>query len=179
VGASRSTSAFRGKQTQNELDSQIPVTHCRHDLLAECRILLLHGLLHLLGWDHELGPEEADSMAAAERQLLAELGWQGSGLISAGNAATDSSTSAAAAADGEVSNSQPHRSCMHRHGCVTCPSNTEKAGMSLPTWCYQGSLCPKTVCSLHSRKTLQVGRTTSRPLLCRHLYLYDTAFTGS
>ena len=74
----------------------------RHDLLTECRILLLHGLLHLLGWDHELGHEEADSMAAAERQLLAELGWQGDGLISA---------SSVDAADGEVSCSQPPQSC--------------------------------------------------------------------
>ena len=50
-------------------------------------------------------------MAAAERQLLAELGWQGNGLISAGSAATDGDQSAAAAAEGEVSDSQPDRSC--------------------------------------------------------------------
>ncbi len=47
-------------------------------------------------------------MAAAERRLLAELGWQGDGLISTGNATADGDQSAVAAADGEVSDSQPH-----------------------------------------------------------------------
>ena len=48
----------------------------RHTLLDECRILLVHGLLHLLGYDHEAGAEEAASMERAERLILSRLGWQ-------------------------------------------------------------------------------------------------------
>ncbi|GIL44181.1 hypothetical protein Vafri_1716, partial [Volvox africanus] len=54
-----------------------------HSLLDECRILLVHGLLHLVGYDHERGREAHEAMAAEERAVLAELGWQGKGLIAA------------------------------------------------------------------------------------------------
>lgn len=36
--------------------------------------LVVHGTLHLLGYDHEEGEEEAQTMEAAERRALAELG---------------------------------------------------------------------------------------------------------
>ncbi|BDA50944.1 probable endoribonuclease YbeY at N-terminal half [Coccomyxa sp. Obi] len=52
-----------------------------YDLLDECRVLLVHGLLHLLGYDHEIGVEESMAMAAAERHILDALGWKGEGLI--------------------------------------------------------------------------------------------------
>ena len=52
------------------------VLACRYGLLDECRVLLVHGLLHLLGYDHEAGDADAAAMAAAERQLLRALGWQ-------------------------------------------------------------------------------------------------------
>ena len=42
----------------------------------ECRILLLHGMLHLLGHDHELGDEEAESMAEQEHDIMQSLGWK-------------------------------------------------------------------------------------------------------
>lgn len=42
-------------------------------------------------------------MAAAERQLLADLDWQGDGLVGSASAAAEGGTSPAAAADGEVS----------------------------------------------------------------------------
>ncbi|GIL87325.1 hypothetical protein Vretifemale_15410, partial [Volvox reticuliferus] len=54
-----------------------------HSLLDECRILLVHGLLHLAGHDHERGREAHEAMAAEERAVLAELGWKGKGLIAA------------------------------------------------------------------------------------------------
>ena len=41
-------------------------THATH--------LIVHGMLHLLGYDHELGNEEAEEMEAIERQALAALG---------------------------------------------------------------------------------------------------------
>lgn len=43
-----------------------------HPLAAEVRILLVHGLMHLLGHDHLEDDERAD-MAAAENELLAAL----------------------------------------------------------------------------------------------------------
>ncbi len=56
-----------------------------HPLAAEVRVLLAHGLLHLLGYDH-IEPDERAQMAAAEEQLLealpAEPEWPtSSGLI--------------------------------------------------------------------------------------------------
>lgn len=36
--------------------------------------LIVHGVLHLLGYDHELGEVEAEAMEAIERAALADLG---------------------------------------------------------------------------------------------------------
>jgi len=40
---------------------------------AEVRLLLTHGVLHLLGYDHERSPAEARSMFRRQRDLLARL----------------------------------------------------------------------------------------------------------
>lgn len=48
-----------------------------HTLKDEVRVLMLHGLLHLAGFDHE---QDAGQMAARERELRSELGLRG-GLI--------------------------------------------------------------------------------------------------
>ena len=45
------------------------------------QILMVHGVLHLLGYDHETSNDEHTEMAAAERKLLTRLGWSGVGLI--------------------------------------------------------------------------------------------------
>jgi len=54
-----------------------------HSLLDECRILLIHGVLHLLGYDHEDGEDEAREMHDAEIAVLKRLGYDSvdSGLI--------------------------------------------------------------------------------------------------
>lgn len=52
-----------------------------HELRDELRILMVHGVLHLLGYDHETGDDDHAEMAAAERKLLKRLGWRGEGLI--------------------------------------------------------------------------------------------------
>ena len=44
-----------------------------HDLATEFRVLALHGLLHLLGYDHE-NDIDADTMEALEARILARLG---------------------------------------------------------------------------------------------------------
>lgn len=51
-----------------------------HDLHTELRVLLVHGLLHLLGHDHELPGQDA-SMAEAEDTLLRALGVPQVGLV--------------------------------------------------------------------------------------------------
>jgi rRNA maturation RNase YbeY len=44
---------------------------------VEVRTLLIHGLLHLLGYDHERAPAEARRMKAKERELSAFLAGAG------------------------------------------------------------------------------------------------------
>lgn len=45
-----------------------------HSEEVELRVLLVHGVLHLLGYDHELGPRQAAVMKKWEGQLLGRLG---------------------------------------------------------------------------------------------------------
>jgi len=52
-----------------------------HDLRTELRVLMVHGVLHLTGHDHELGPQEYAEMARAEQALMTTLKWEGEGLI--------------------------------------------------------------------------------------------------
>lgn len=40
---------------------------------SEIRRLLVHGFLHLLGYDHETGPKEAASMRRKERECIRAL----------------------------------------------------------------------------------------------------------
>jgi probable rRNA maturation factor len=47
-----------------------------HDLLTEVRVLLVHGLCHLLGYDHEQDDEAAE-MRALEARLLGGIGLVG------------------------------------------------------------------------------------------------------
>ena len=42
--------------------------------VEELHVLLVHGLLHLCGWDHVHSDEEAEEMEARERELLAGYG---------------------------------------------------------------------------------------------------------
>ena len=44
-----------------------------HDLRREIAILLVHGILHLLGFDHERGAPEARRMKVKERAILKSL----------------------------------------------------------------------------------------------------------
>ncbi|KAL8519561.1 hypothetical protein ACS0TY_010477 [Phlomoides rotata] len=52
-----------------------------HTLIDEIRILMVHGLLHLIGFDHELSHEVEKEMENEEEFLLKALGWKGKGLI--------------------------------------------------------------------------------------------------
>ncbi len=44
-----------------------------HPFVREIEILLIHGLLHLLGYDHERSPSEARRMRRKEQQFLKRL----------------------------------------------------------------------------------------------------------
>jgi rRNA maturation RNase YbeY len=46
----------------------------KHSPLRELDVLLVHGFLHLMGFDHEKGPKEAARMARAEKRLLGRVG---------------------------------------------------------------------------------------------------------
>jgi probable rRNA maturation factor len=50
-------------------------------LEEELGILLVHGILHLLGYDHEGIPEEAARMKSKEQEILVHLGFGGTRLI--------------------------------------------------------------------------------------------------
>ncbi|MES2505032.1 MAG: rRNA maturation RNase YbeY [Myxococcota bacterium] len=45
-----------------------------HELQEEIVVLFVHGLMHLLGHDHELSKTDADKQAEAESQLLLQIG---------------------------------------------------------------------------------------------------------
>ena len=40
---------------------------------GECARLILHGILHLLGYDHETGGEDAEKMRAEEERIMSNL----------------------------------------------------------------------------------------------------------
>lgn len=46
----------------------------KHSPEEELRVLLVHGVLHLLGYDHEQGPRQAATMRKWEKELLQSLG---------------------------------------------------------------------------------------------------------
>ena len=45
-------------------------------LEAEIAFLLIHGILHLLGYDHEISPGKARKMRAREKELFGKLSLQ-------------------------------------------------------------------------------------------------------
>jgi len=45
------------------------------DFESELALMVVHGLLHLMGYDHEIGAE-AEHMEARETQILDALGWE-------------------------------------------------------------------------------------------------------
>ena len=44
-----------------------------HDVKQELAVLIVHGVLHLLGYDHEL-PDKEQKMKARENEILKRLG---------------------------------------------------------------------------------------------------------
>jgi probable rRNA maturation factor len=48
-------------------------------LEEEMALLLVHGILHLLGYDHEDDPSAATEMQAKEEEIMTHLGWKNKG----------------------------------------------------------------------------------------------------
>ncbi len=71
--------------------AQVQADGLGHPLALELQVLLVHGFLHLLGYDHEQDEAEAEEMRGAELRLLKVLGVTDAGLISraAGMTAVD------------------------------------------------------------------------------------------
>ncbi|XP_042488025.1 endoribonuclease YBEY, chloroplastic-like [Macadamia integrifolia] len=74
-----------------------------HALLDEIRILMVHGLLHLLGFDHEVSDKAEAEMEKEEELLLKSLGWKGKGLIQSAYDATNNEGRQLETSDGELS----------------------------------------------------------------------------
>ncbi len=55
--------------------ARIQAETAEHTLEAELALLTVHGVLHLLGYDHT-NPEERSHMWAVKRSILTELGYQ-------------------------------------------------------------------------------------------------------
>jgi probable rRNA maturation factor len=72
---------FSGIRTEllGDIVISVPQAHRQareagHTLTREIEFLLVHGLLHLLGYDHERGPTEAAKMRRREREFLQMIG---------------------------------------------------------------------------------------------------------
>ncbi|KAM0932560.1 putative sugar-phosphatase [Dioscorea sansibarensis] len=74
-----------------------------HTIVDEIRILLVHGLLHLLGFDHEISIEAETEMEKEEGLVLKSLGWKGKGLIKSAHDALNDGSLQAESSDGYVS----------------------------------------------------------------------------
>ncbi|CAN1120554.1 Endoribonuclease YBEY, chloroplastic [Linum perenne] len=77
-----------------------------HSLLDEIQILLVHGLLHLLGFDHEISKQAEAEMRKEEEVLLKTLGWKGKGLIQSLQDADCKANSDSETLDGTLLNSR-------------------------------------------------------------------------
>ncbi len=66
--------AFLGDVIVSAPTARRQAAACGHPFAVEVVALLCHGVVHLLGYDHERGPREAVAMAEIELSLLAAAG---------------------------------------------------------------------------------------------------------
>ncbi|KAF6170631.1 hypothetical protein GIB67_020193 [Kingdonia uniflora] len=66
--------------TNNDIFHNIHVLSSK--IIYNIRVMLqIHGLLHLLGFDHKISEEVETEMESEEEHLLISLGWKGKGFI--------------------------------------------------------------------------------------------------
>lgn len=69
----------------------------------KCTSVQVHGLLHLLGFDHEISDEAEKEMENEEEKLLRSLEWKGKGLIQSAYDAQTNEDSYKEISDGNLS----------------------------------------------------------------------------
>lgn len=79
--------------------------------------LQVHGLLHLLGFDHEISEEAEEEMEKEEELLLKSLGWTGKGLIQSAYDAQPHVNSHMEISDGNLTFYQLKGFSIHLLGC--------------------------------------------------------------
>lgn len=89
-------------------------------------MLLVHGLLHLCGFDHEAGEQQLQQMAQLETQILAQLDWEGSGLITAAED-TDQIDTAGSSSSSSVKVHHGSSSCESDGGSTSSSSSSNEA----------------------------------------------------
>lgn len=62
--------------------AKVQAAERNYRVIDEVRVLLVHSLLHLLGYDHEASQAGFVDMARAEEKLISQVGWKGCGLCS-------------------------------------------------------------------------------------------------
>lgn len=72
--ASRFTSSMLGDVVISLLQAERQAARAGHSLEREMAVLMIHGLLHLLGYDHERSAREAARMSRREASVLRRLG---------------------------------------------------------------------------------------------------------
>ncbi|KAJ4957639.1 hypothetical protein NE237_024750 [Protea cynaroides] len=95
-----------------------------HTLLDEIRILMVHGLLHILGFDHEISDEAEVEMEKEEELILKSLGWKGKGLIQSAYDATDIEGHQLEISDGELLKERKREGSLRfykpKFSCIFC-----------------------------------------------------------
>ncbi|KAL0311924.1 UNVERIFIED_CONTAM: Endoribonuclease YBEY, chloroplastic [Sesamum radiatum] len=88
--------------------------------IPELKLPIVHGLLHLLGFDHELSDEAETEMENEEELILKGLGWKGKGLI---HSAYDSGA-----------NGSPHIDCSNGREKAVSVFTDQNLATSSVTW---------------------------------------------
>jgi hypothetical protein len=135
-------------------------------------VLLVHGLLHLVGFDHEQGEQQLQSMAAQEAGLLRQLGWEGSGLISLAAEQDDTDSGLGSSGPGQQSDSSSSSSSTSTSssfadsptGSVASASSSSSSSSSSRWVCLQNLGC--CACDPGVPQSLSVTRQSQVHAVC-------------
>ncbi|KAF4353287.1 hypothetical protein F8388_026290 [Cannabis sativa] len=131
-------------------------------LIDEIRILMVHGLLHLLGFDHEISEEAEMEMEKEEELILKSLGWAGKGLIqSAYDAAETNGNAIADSLDDTKKKEGSLRFYKPKFSYIFCDMDAVSPGVFL-----QGLL-------VYGTQGREIYRRNLDPVICREACVYS------